>query len=87
MVRRWTVRFLREVELKHCRVAMLAALGFLALGLLFMGFAVFGLAIYEGYDRISDRYPGYGRVWRKERKAYERRQEVRNGVRDDLQTS
>lgn len=57
---------------------------FLALGLLFMGFAVFGLAIYEGYDRISDRFPGYGRVWRKERKAYERRQEVRNGVRDDL---
>ncbi|MEH6743830.1 hypothetical protein [Hyphomonas sp.] len=57
---------------------------FLALGLLFMGLAVFGLAIYEGYDRISDRYPGYGRVWRKERKAYERRQEVRNGVRDDL---
>ena len=29
MVRRCTVRFLREVELKHCRVAMLAALGFL----------------------------------------------------------
>jgi len=57
---------------------------FIALGLLFMGMTVFGLAIYEGYDRISDRYPGYGRVWRKERKAYERRQAVRNAVRDDL---
>ena len=57
---------------------------FIALGLLFMGLTVFGLAIYEGYDRISDRYPGYGRVWRKERKAYERRQAVRNAVRDDL---
>lgn len=57
---------------------------FLALGLLFMGLSVFGLAVYEGYDKISDRYPGYGRVWRKERRAYERRQEVRNGVRDDL---
>jgi hypothetical protein len=57
---------------------------FIALGLLFMGLTVFGLAIYEGYDRISDRYPGYGRVWRKERKAYERRQTVRNAVRDDL---
>ncbi|KCZ93934.1 sulfite exporter TauE/SafE family protein [Hyphomonas johnsonii] len=57
---------------------------FIAMGLLFMGLTVFGLAVYEGYDRISDRYPGYGRVWRKERKAYERRQAVRNGVRDDL---
>ncbi len=57
---------------------------FIALGLLFMGLTVFGLAVYEGYDRISDRYPGYGRVWRKERKAYERRQQVRNDVRDDL---
>jgi hypothetical protein len=57
---------------------------FIAMGLLFMGLTVFGLAVYEGYDRISDSYPGYGRVWRKERKAYERRQQVRNGVRDDL---
>lgn len=57
---------------------------FVALGLLFMGMIVFGIAIYEGYDRISDRYPGYGRVWRKERNAYEARQAVRNGVRDDL---
>jgi hypothetical protein len=57
---------------------------FIALGLLFMGISVFCVAIYEGYDRISDRYPGYGRVWRKERKAYEARQAVRNGVRDDL---
>ncbi len=56
----------------------------IAIGLLFMGLTVFGLAVYEGYDRISDRYPGYGRVWRKERKAYERRQAVRNAVRDDL---
>ena len=51
---------------------------FIAMGLLFMGLTVFGLAVYEGYDRISDSYPGYGRVWRKERKAYERRQQVRN---------
>jgi hypothetical protein len=57
---------------------------FIALGLLFMGLLVFAVAVYEGYDRISDRYPGYGRVWRKERKAYEARQAVRNGVRDDL---
>ena len=57
---------------------------FLALGLLFIGLCVFGLAVYEGYDRISDKYPGYGRVWRKERRAYERRQAVRNQVRDDL---
>lgn len=55
-----------------------------ALGLLLIGLTVFGIAIYEGYDRISDRYPGYGRVWRKERLAYERRQDVRHGVRDDL---
>jgi len=45
---------------------------------------VFAIAVYEGYDRISDRYPGYGRVWRKERLAYEARQQVRTGVRDDL---
>ncbi len=57
---------------------------FVALGLLLLGLGVFGTSVYEGYDRISDSYPGYGRVWRKERKAYEHRQAVRNGVRDDL---
>lgn len=57
---------------------------FIALGLLFIGLLVFAIAVYEGFDRISDRYPGYGRVWRKERKAYEARQAVRHGVRDDL---
>lgn len=55
-----------------------------AIGLLLIGLTIFGVAIYEGYDKISDRYPGYGRVWRKERLAYEKRQAVRNGVRDDL---
>jgi len=55
-----------------------------AFGLLMIGLTVFAIAVYEGYDRISDRYPGYGRVWRKERLAYEARQQVRNGVRDDL---
>lgn len=55
-----------------------------AYGLLFIGLAVFAIGIYEGYDRISDKYPGYGRVWRKERKAYEKRQAVRNELRDDL---
>ncbi|MEL6244800.1 MAG: hypothetical protein AAFQ85_05550 [Pseudomonadota bacterium] len=55
-----------------------------AFGLLFIGLAVFAVALYEGYDKLSDRYPGYGRVWRKERKAYEMRQLVRNGLRDDL---
>lgn len=55
-----------------------------AYGLLFVGLTVFGISIYEGYDRISDKYPGYGRVWRKERKAYEKRQAVRNDLRDDL---
>ncbi|WP_084398792.1 hypothetical protein [Henriciella aquimarina] len=55
-----------------------------AIGLLLIGLTVFAIAVYEGYDRISDRFPGYGRVWRKERAAYERRQQVRNGVRDDL---
>ncbi len=55
-----------------------------AFGLLFVGLVVFSIAVYEGYDRISDKYPGYGRVWRKERIAYERRQEVRNTLRDDL---
>ena len=55
-----------------------------AYGLLFIGLAIFGIAVYEGYDRISDRYPGYGRVWRKEREAYEKRQEVRSSRRDDL---
>ena len=55
-----------------------------AYGLLFIGLTVFAIAVYEGYDRISDKYPGYGRVWRKERKAYERRQAVRNELRDDL---
>ena len=56
----------------------------IAIGLLLIGLTVFAIAVYEGYDRISDRYPGYGRVWRKERLAYEKRQQVRNGVRDDL---
>lgn len=55
-----------------------------AFGLLAIGLTVFAIAVYEGYDRISDRYPGYGRVWRKERLAYEARQSVRAGVRDDL---
>ena len=55
-----------------------------AIGLLLIGLTVFAIALYEGYDRISDRFPGYGRVWRKERAAYEKRQQVRNGVRDDL---
>jgi len=55
-----------------------------AYGLLFIGLTVFSIGIYEGYDRISDKYPGYGRVWRKERKAYEQRQAVRNDLRDDL---
>jgi hypothetical protein len=55
-----------------------------AFGLLAIGLTVFAIAVYEGYDRISDRYPGFGRVWRKERLAYEARQQVRNGVRDDL---
>ena len=56
----------------------------IAVGLLLIGLTVFAIAVYEGYDRISDKYPGYGRVWRKERQAYEKRQQVRNGVRDDL---
>ena len=55
-----------------------------AIGLLLIGLTIFAIALYEGYDKISDRYPGYGRVWRKERLAYEKRQQVRNGVRDDL---
>ncbi|MEM9739281.1 MAG: hypothetical protein AAF829_05380 [Pseudomonadota bacterium] len=55
-----------------------------AFGLLMIGITAFAIAVYEGYDKISDRYPGYGRVWRKERLAYEARQQVRNGVRDDL---
>ncbi len=55
-----------------------------AYGLLFIGLTVFAIGLYEGYDRISDKYPGYGRVWRKERKAYERRQSVRNELRNDL---
>ncbi len=58
----------------------------IAIGLLFVGLAVFSVAVYEGYDRISDRYPGYGRVWRKERKAYEQRQFVRDSLRNDLST-
>ncbi|MEM8920214.1 MAG: hypothetical protein AAGB25_02530, partial [Pseudomonadota bacterium] len=56
----------------------------IALGLLFIGLVVFAVAVYEGYDRISDRYPGYGRVWRKERIAYEKRQAVGEGLRKDL---
>lgn len=55
-----------------------------AYGLLFIGLTVFAIGLYEGYDRISDKYPGYGRVWRKERLAYEKRQSVRNDLRDDL---
>ncbi len=57
---------------------------FVALALLILGLTVFSLAVYEGYDRISDPYPGYGRVWRKERKAYERRQQLREDLRGDL---
>ena len=55
-----------------------------AIGLLLIGLAVFAMALYEGYEKISDRYPGYGRVWRKERQAYERRQTIRTELRDDL---
>ena len=57
---------------------------FVALALLILGLTVFSIAVYEGYDRISDKYPGYGRVWRKERKAYERRQQLREDLRNDL---
>lgn len=57
---------------------------FVALALLILGLTVFSIAVYEGYDRISDKYPGYGRVWRKERKAYERRQQLREDLRSDL---
>lgn len=57
---------------------------FVALALLILGLTVFAIAVYEGYDRISDKYPGYGRVWRKERKAYERRQQLRETLRTDL---
>ena len=57
---------------------------FVALALLILGLTVFAIAVYEGYDRISDKYPGYGRVWRKERKAYERRQQLREDLRTDL---
>ena len=56
----------------------------IAIGLLVIGLTIFCIALYEGYDRLSDRYPGYGRVWRKERRAYEDRQRIRNDVRDDL---
>ena len=55
-----------------------------AYGLLFIGLTVFAIGLYEGYEKISDKYPGYGRVWRKERLAYEKRQSVRNDLRDDL---
>jgi hypothetical protein len=57
---------------------------FVALALLLLGLTIYAIAAYEGYDRISDRYPGYGRVWRKERRAYEYRQQVREALRDDL---
>jgi len=57
---------------------------FVALALLILGLTIFSLAVYEGYDRISDPYPGYGRVWRKERKAYEHRQQLREDLRGDL---
>lgn len=57
---------------------------FVALALLILGLTVFSIAVYEGYDRITDKYPGYGRVWRKERKAYERRQQLREDLRSDL---
>ncbi len=57
---------------------------FVALALLILGLTVFALAVYEGYDRITDPYPGYGRVWRKERKAYEHRQQLREDLRGDL---
>ena len=55
-----------------------------AFGLLFMGLTIFAIGVFEGYDKISDRYPGYGRVWRKERQAYEKRQEVRISIREEL---
>ncbi|MEQ9507237.1 MAG: hypothetical protein RLO80_13325 [Hyphomonas sp.] len=57
---------------------------FVALALLILGLTIHALAVYEGYDRISDPYPGYGRVWRKERKAYEHRQQLREDLRGDL---
>jgi hypothetical protein len=57
---------------------------FVALALLILGLTIHALAIYEGYDRITDPYPGYGRVWRKERKAYEHRQQLREDLRGDL---
>lgn len=57
---------------------------FVALALLILGLTIHALAVYEGYDRITDPYPGYGRVWRKERKAYEHRQQLREDLRGDL---
>lgn len=57
---------------------------FVALALLILGLTIFAIAIYEGYDRISDKYPGYGRVWRKERRAWEKRQQLREDLRSDL---
>lgn len=57
---------------------------FVALALLLLGLTIFAIAVYEGYERISDKYPGYGRVWRKERKAWEKRQQLREDLRSDL---
>ncbi|MEM7768463.1 MAG: hypothetical protein AAF253_13410 [Pseudomonadota bacterium] len=57
-----------------------------AFGLLAIGITVFAIAVYEGYDKISDKYPGYGRVWRKQRQAKEREQAIRSGYLDDLST-
>jgi len=54
-----------------------------AFGLLAIGLTVFAIAVYEGYDKISDKYPGYGRVWRKQRLAREREQAVRSGFFED----
>ena len=55
-----------------------------AFGLLAIGLTVFAIAVYEGYDKISDKYPGYGRVWRKQRIAKEREQAIRSGFLEDL---
>jgi len=57
-----------------------------AFGLLAIGLTVFAIAVYEGYDKISDKYPGYGRVWRKQRQAREREQAVRSSFFDERST-
>lgn len=56
----------------------------IAVVLLGIGFIAFSIGLYEGYCRIADRFPGYGSVWRRERKAFDQRMAEQTKLRQRI---